>query len=153
LRKQDGGWSNFHAPTKSWDFAKSHSAVLLIETFLILYRSCQSIVYRSLIALSRCPLLKLFKLCPWGQKWLSHGGHNFTLNYILQCCKENLKLLLLLNGNLNKFNRNGPWVVFYQSCLIGCISRSRVKKRFSKCNFQISCLKLYGPEISYLAYN
>jgi len=34
------------------------------------------------IASSRGPLLKLFKLCPWGQNWPRPGGHNFTLNYI-----------------------------------------------------------------------
>ena len=34
------------------------------------------------IALSKGPLPKLFKICPWGQNWPWPGGHNFTLNYI-----------------------------------------------------------------------
>jgi len=59
---------------------------------------------------------------------------------------------------LTKLYRNDPWVVPYQSCSNGSdwlhkkVTGS--KCRFSKCNFQkSSCLKLQGPEISYLVYN
>jgi len=34
------------------------------------------------IASYKCPLPKLFKLCPNGQDWPRPWGHNFTLNYI-----------------------------------------------------------------------
>jgi len=41
-----------------------------------------------------------------------------------------------------------------QMVLIGWISRSRGQKnRSSNCNFQKSCLKLQGPELSYLVYS
>ena len=57
-----------------------------------------------------------------------------------------------------KLHRNDPWVVPYQSCsndsdwLHKLVTGS--KNRFSKCNFQkSSCLKLQGPELSYLVYS
>jgi len=34
------------------------------------------------ITLSKGPLPKLLKICPWGQNWPRPGDHNFTLNYI-----------------------------------------------------------------------
>jgi len=66
------------------------------------------------ITSSRGPLLKLFKLCPWGQNWPRLGGHNFTLIYIRKTAKDFFSWTT--NGNLTKLNRNGPWVVFYQNC-------------------------------------
>jgi len=77
------------------------------------------------IASSRGPLQRLFKLCPWGQNWLHPEGHNFTLNYIRKTSND--FFAWTANGNLTKLNRNGPWVVLYQNCSNGCISRSRVK--------------------------
>jgi len=44
IAQQDGGSMKIHAPAKSRDFPKSRFTALFIETFLMLYRSCQSIV-------------------------------------------------------------------------------------------------------------
>ena len=59
---------------------------------------------------------------------------------------------------LTKLNRNDPWMVPYQRCSNGSdwlhkkVTGS--KNRFSKCNFQkSSCLKLQGPELSYMVYS
>jgi len=67
-------------------------------------------------ASSRSPLLKLFKLCPWGQIWPRPGGHNFTLNYIRKSSND---ISWTANGNLTKLNRNCPSVVPYQNCSNG----------------------------------
>jgi len=77
------------------------------------------------IASSRCPLLKLFKLCPWGQNWPRPGGHNFTLIYIRKTSNDIFSLTT--NGKLTKLHRNDPWVPIkvVQSVPVGCISRSR----------------------------
>ena len=45
------------------------------------------------IALSRGPLPKLFKLCPWGQNWPSRGWSQFYI----ELYKEKFKRHLLLN--------------------------------------------------------
>jgi len=113
-------------------------------------------VYIWYIASSWGPLPKLFKLCPWGQNWPRPGGHSFTLIYIRKTSNDNFSLTT--NGNLTKLHRNDPWVVPYQSCsnrsswlhklVTGSINR------FLKWNFQkSSCLKLHGPELSYLVYS
>jgi len=56
-----------------------------------------------------------------------------------------------------KLYRNDPWLVPYQSCSNGSDWLHKYvtgsKSRFSKCNFQKSCLKLQGPELSYLVYS
>jgi len=59
--------------------------------------------------LSKDPLPKLFKLCPW--------GHNFTLDYIRKTSNDFLSWIA--NGNLTKLNRNDPCVVLYQNCSNG----------------------------------
>jgi len=90
------------------------------------------------IALSRGPLLKLFKWCRWGQNWPRPGGYNFTLNYITKSLNDIFSWTA--NGNLTKLNRNGPCAVPYnivQMVWIGCICRSRgqnigFKMQFSK---------------------
>ena len=69
------------------------------------------------ITSSRGPLLKLFKLCPWGQNWALPGGHNFTLNYIRKSSNDIFSGTAY--GKLIKLNRNGPWVVPYQNCSNG----------------------------------
>jgi len=69
------------------------------------------------ITLSRGPLPKLFKLCPWGQNWHSPGGHSFTLNYMRKTSNDFLSWTA--NGNLTKLNSKGPWVVLYQNCSNG----------------------------------
>ena len=108
------------------------------------------------IALSRGPLPKWFKLSPWSQNWPRPGGHNFTLNYIGKTAND--FFFWTADGNFTKLNRNGPWVVPFQKCsngsdwLLKYVTGSI--NRFSNCNFQkSSCLKLQGPELSYLVYS
>jgi len=91
------------------------------------------------IASSRGPLPKLFKLSPWGQNWPRPGGHNLTLNYIRKTANDFFSWTA--NGNFTKLNRNGPWVVPYRNYSNGSDWLGS-KTRFSKCNFQKSCLKL-----------
>jgi len=57
------------------------------------------------IASSRGSLLKLFKLCPWGQNWPCPVGHNFTLNYIRKSLNDIFSWTA--NGYLTKLNRVG----------------------------------------------
>jgi len=69
------------------------------------------------IALSRRPIPKLFKLCPFGQNRPRPGGHNFTLNYIRKSS----------NDFFSWTARLSPMKIV-QMVLIGCISRSRGQK-------------------------
>jgi len=50
------------------------------------------------IASYKCPLPKLFKLCPNGQDWPRPWDHNFTLNYIRKTSNDFLSWTA--NGNL-----------------------------------------------------
>ena len=59
---------------------------------------------------------------------------------------------------LTKLHRNDPKVFLYQNCSNGYSWLHKQvtgsKNRFSKFNFQkSSCLKLQGPEVSYLVYS
>ena len=100
----------------------------------------------------------LYQSCskmPLGSKLTPHRGHNFTLNYIRKSLND--IFYGTANGYLTKLNRNGPWVVPYRNCSNGSdwlhkqVTGS--KNRFSKCNFQKSCLKLQGPGLLYLVYS
>ena len=92
---------------------------------------------------------------PLGSKLTPPRGHNFTLNYIRKSSNDIFSWTAY--GNMTKLNRNGPWVVPYQNCLNGSDWLDKYvtgsKNRFLKCNFQKSCLKLQGPELSYLVYS
>jgi len=95
---------------------------------------------------------------PIGSKFtLPQGGRS---QFYIELYKVNFNQLLTwtANVNLTKIYRNGPWVVPYQNYSNG--SDWLHKKvtgswnRFSKCNCQkSSCLKLQGPEHSYMVYN
>jgi len=84
------------------------------------------------------------------------GGHNFILIYIRKTSNDIFSWTAY--GNLTKLHRNDPWVVPYQNCanrsswlhklVMGSINR------FLKWNFKkSSCLKLQGPDLSYLVYS
>ena len=60
--------------------------------------------------------LKYIMTLLWNATEVS-GGHNFTLNYIRKSSNDIFSWTA--NGNLTKLNRNGPWVVLYQSCSYG----------------------------------
>jgi len=89
------------------------------------------------IALSRDPLPRVFKLCPWGQIWPCPGGHNFTLNYIRKISND---FSLTTYGNLSITTVMVPgWspTKIVQIVLIVCISRSRGQKRVFNSKFSI----------------
>jgi len=98
------------------------------------------------IASSRGPLPKL-NYAP--------GGYNFTLNYIRKTSNDFFSWTA--TGNLTKLDRNGPRVVPYLNFSNGCDWLHKTvtgsQNRFLKCNFLKSCLKLQGPEFSYLVYS
>jgi len=62
-----------------------HNAIF--KNLLVWYYKAESF-HIWYIASSIGPLLKLFKLCPWGQNWPRPGGHNFTFNYIRKCSND-----------------------------------------------------------------
>jgi len=104
LKPLIGFWPNFTGMIPGW----SPTRVVQIVPVGCLSRSrgqkigFQNAIFRNLlvcnynaqsfniwyIALSRRPLPKLFKLCPWGQNWPRPGGHNFTLNYIRKTAND-----------------------------------------------------------------
>jgi len=90
------------------------------------------------IALSRGPLPKLFKLCPFGQNWPRPGGHNFTLNYIRKSSNDIFSWTAI--GNLTKLNREwslgGPLPKLFKWFWLVAYVGHGVNNRFSKCNFQ-----------------
>ena len=81
------------------------------------YKAQSFYIWYIYVTSSRGPLPKLFKLCPWGQKWPPPGGHSFTLNYIRKTSNDFISWTT--NGNLCKLKRKGPWVVLYQNCSNG----------------------------------
>ena len=87
------------------------------------------------------------------------------LSVVVRRASSVVRILFYLNISsktahwiLTKLHRNDPWVVPYYSCS-NCSSWlhkevTGSKNRFSKCNFKKkSCLKLQGPELSYLVYS
>ena len=98
LKPLIGFWPNFTKMIHGWSPIKAVQTVLvgcisrsrgqniyfqnaIFKNLLVRNYKAQSF-YILNIALSRGPLPKLFKLCPWVQNWPRPGGHNFTLNYI-----------------------------------------------------------------------
>jgi len=97
----------------------------IFKNLLVLNNKAQSF-HIWYIASSRGPLPKFLKLCPWGYNWPRPRGHNFTLIYIRKISNDIFSLTA--NGNFTKHNRNGHWMVPYQTVqmvLIDCICRSR----------------------------
>jgi len=105
------------------------------------------------ITSSRGPLPLCSNYAP-GVK-IDPAGGGVTIVHWIELYKKNLNDFFswTANGNLTKLNKNDPWIVPYQFFLNGSDWLHKFVKESKKKDFQKSCLKLPGPELSYLVYN